>query len=844
MTWIRIKKVWKSIKILLNVTFGLGLLFLFFVGYFYFHLRVGLPRSGEGALIPDLKLPVIIAQDRLGIPSVESEDWGDLYRGQGWVVARDRFFQMDLLRRRSSGRLAEIFGSAALEVDRLHRQLGFQQLAEEAYQKMSPATRMPLESYAQGVNAFLKKGRLPFEFGVLGFQPEPWKPSDSLLVVLAMYEDLDFDFLRASEESQTYLYRKRPRALADFLTPVFGMLDLSILPESSRPLNPKIPPDSVFDMRLEKQMEPTHSLLQKSSMLEPPVYGSNGWVLSGSRTQSGFPIVAGDPHLALSVPNIWYRVQLKSLKAPQLTLRGVALPGFPGIIIGTNGKMAWTFTNVLADTLDLIPLELSEDEKHYAVGSQMEAFEIREETIKVRGADSQIEKVRQTRWGPVLPDRLAEDPTKASVSPKSFVAVQWVALDSENLSRLSSHGLNNATEFNDFLRALKDWGGPVQNILFASKTGETGWRVVGKIPRRVGFDGRVYQTRDSGHDWRGYLPDHQLPRLLNPPSGMIVSANQRSVPAHSKVYRIGSNFASPARAFRIWSLLDQREKWNVDSIRKVQLDTVSLQARWYRDRLAGVLRNPQVIVKQDKDALLWIQKINMLLDLEKDLQAVPESKLYPYIRVFAVKLHEALLDPLWGTVQPEKKKKTQNYRDKTAGRSYMKGLSNYRERWFNTLPVMEKLLREKPPHLLSARYPSYEQAIVESAVAAAQEWVSRPVDFGGVDSPTWGDLNRAHIVHPFSLGQTPPLLGSIINMPDAPLAGDWDSPRVCRPWYGASMRMVIDLEDPASSLFQHAGGQSGHPLSENYADQFEAWVQGLPRAFEIGPTTRVDLLHP
>ncbi len=763
---------------------------LIFAGYLYWLIRSSNPPLGRGASVSGLSHEVRIEQDALGVPTIRGETTQDIYRGQGWVTARDRLFQMDLIRRKLSGRLSEIFGEKLVGVDTFHRKLGLSHVVRKATSAMGKKRRSSFQAYAEGVNAFLREGALPFEIRVLGYQPEPWRVEDSLLVILAMFADLDFQGQYLAERAVTLLYEKRPKPLADFLTSLSGFLDSPVLPEP--PLKPlDIPRAETFDLRKELPSA------EASPAFDPTPAGSNAWALSGKFTQSGAPIVAGDPHLDLFTPNIWYRVRLAG---GPLHVTGVSLPGVPGIVIGSNADVAWSITHPSGDTVDLVRV------------SQTAKRQQRLEEIRIKKRESHRLVVEDTEWGPILRRDGRDD-----------YAVQWVALDDNQLSQMDTTEFLLARNTSEFLGALSRWKGPVSNVVFATREGDIGWTLAGNLPDRRGFDGRTIAPRDASHYWKGYIPFERLPRVINPPSGYIVSANQRMSSNESDVRRTANNLVCPDRAFRIRQLLDgSKGGWSVDDSSRVQLDVFSPTGAFYRDILTAVLT-------RSKNTDPWIKAIGALVQNWDGVVSV-DSPVFSFIRVFRLRILETLVDPLWGVGSLDE--------------SWIGEERLASSQWNYPEPIVKALLDRSPAHLLSRRYASYDEAVIDAALVAAKKLVKNPEE---LQSLRWGKTNRTAIPHPFSL-VLPAFLGRFFNMPNEEVGGTLSTPKAAALLHGrfhsASMRVVVDLSDSRRSVFSQPGGQSGNFQSPNYSDQFAAWLKGTPNPFEPGKVVTVDLLRP
>lgn len=494
-----------------------------------------------------LRDEVRIRRDARGIPFIEAANEADLYFAQGYATATDRLWQMDFLRRTARGELAEVLGPDALEVDKLHRVYGFRNVAEQLLERASAQTRVVLESYARGVNAFIEQcgaDALPLEFRVLSYLPREWTAVDSLALGKLFAESLSFtidaDILRA-------LLSDLPRERVAWLLPETSPLDL-VAGDSM----PKFA-GRMFD---ENELAILTTVLKRvrrsrAAMSGDGEVGSNSWVVSGEKSASGKPMLASDPHLAPTSPSIWHIVHLA---AGEMRVVGVAVPGVPGVMIGHNQSIAWGITNLCPDVQDLYFENVDTD------------CEIRREEIAVRNSPEKIVtvEVKLTRHGPIIFEQ-------GSVA----LALRWTALDADVIDLDTFLALGRARNWQDFVTALSGYSGPPQNFTYADTAGHIGYYSAGRIPVRKTGDGSVpYDgTTDEG-EWIGCVPFGELPHVLDPPSGFIVQANQRLVD-HDYPHHLTHNWRVPYRARRIHDLLQAKLTLNVDDFLRIQADTYS-----------------------------------------------------------------------------------------------------------------------------------------------------------------------------------------------------------------------------------------------------------------------------
>ncbi len=573
---------------------------------------VAAAASGGTMTLAGLRAPVTVRRDERGIPHIEARHEADLYFAQGYATAADRLWQMDLLRRTARGELAEIFGAPALDEDKRHRLYGFAALSETLAAKTSVMTRAALEAYAAGVNAYIETrdgsdGRkLPLEFQILQYKPRPWRPADSLVIGKIFAETLSTtwqtDLMRAaladlpSERRAELLPETSPldvlvvgsdRATApasDGQQPKTGgkkskaadKPKLSATPLfSSRPSSSAstalLPADEADRSALFAQAAQATEAMQRSlsrvGLYVPDRAASNNWVVSGKRTQTGKPLLANDPHLPASAPSIWHLVDLH---APGIHVAGVTAPGAPGVVIGHNERIAWGVTNLGPDVQDLYREQFT-DARTYQTSIGARQAEVRREEIKVRKSffDAATEMVNfdvtVTRHGPIILERGG-----------ARYALRWTALDPDMIEFEAFYKLNRARDWKEFQAALSQYRGPTQNFVYADRKGHIGYYGAGMIPVRQTGDGSLpYDGAFDEGEWTGFIPFNALPHNYDPPSGVIVTANQRIVGADYPQH-LTHEWASPYRARRIYDLLQATPKLSVDDFRRIQADVYSL----------------------------------------------------------------------------------------------------------------------------------------------------------------------------------------------------------------------------------------------------------------------------
>ncbi len=757
----------------------------------WIELRASLPHVEGERAVTGLAGPVTVERDRLGVPTIRGGSRGDVAFATGFVHAQDRYFQMDLMRRSAAGELAEIFGSAALHADRQMRLHRWRAHAHALTARLPPEQQSLLAAYAAGVNSGLADLRgKPFEYHLLGVQPAPWKAEDSVLVLLSMFFLLEDD--QGQHESTVSLMQEHlPPDLFAFLTAYGTEWDAPMSGSSLGP--PGIPPAQAFDSR----RIPPQALTAADAPRRPPAGGSNAWAVAGSHTADGRALVACDMHLPLAVPNVWYRASLvwppEDPGAPEHRITGLMLPGLPLLVVGSNGRIAWGFTSGRVDVSDVVLLTVQGDS--YLAPGGPRRFDRFTEIVRVKGAPAETVPVAWTMWGP----RIDKDDRGRER------AVAWVA-DHQDAIDLDLAGLETAGGVEEALAVAQRSGIPALNFVVGDAAGHIGWTVTGRIPRRVGFDGRAPTSWSDGtRRWDGWLPPAEVPRLVDPPGGLVWSANNRAV-GGAEMEKLGDgNYILGARAGQIQSDLAALNRARPLDMLHIQRDDRALfLARWRRLLLdllspAAVAGHP---LRREARALVesW------------GGHAAVDSVGYRLVREFRQTVARQVFAAC--VLSCRKARPDFDYVDSF-------------DQWEGPLWL---LLSQRPAHFLDPRFQGWD----EELLAALDEILAHPAREGvPLARWTWGRHNTAAIEHP--LGGAIPLLGAWLNMPREELPGDDNMPLVQEPDYGASERMAVAPGAESEGLLHMPGGQSGNPISPHYRDAHAAWAQGDPTPFLPGP---------
>ena len=738
-------------------------------------------RPPEKLLIPTLEDTVLVVWDDRWVPHIYARNDRDLYRAQGYIQAYLRLWQMELQTDVAAGRLSRFLGERTLELDRSMRRLGMVYAAERSFAliQQDSLTRTILEAFAEGVNAYittLSYKDLPLEYKLFDYWPEKWTPFKSTLLVKYMAYDLS---VRAPDKYLTRLLGQYGKGVIDTLYPdqaLFGATTILTGPAYEGPpieLPPQ--PKSYFSEAYERDSAAF------SMESDPEWLGSNNWALSGKRTATGYPLLANDPHLTLTLPSIWLEMHLES---PSVSVYGVTLMGAPGVIIGYNQAIAWGVTNVGPDAWDYYHLRYADEKgESFWYNGQKMPLHPRPETLYVRRSWGKVEAIVDTvwysPWGPVVHRRLDRIPRplfgKAREVPID-AAMRWIAYEPSN-EALTFYYLNRAASLQDYKKALSFFGSPAQNFVYADTAGHIAVWARGYYPLRWREQGKfVLDAEVPEHHWRDWLPMEANPHMIDPPEGFVRSANtQPAGPEYP--YYLGWYFALPGRAARIAERLATMQKATVDSMRLLQLDTWGYIPACALPVMLSYLRSKNSRYLDSLQAWDYHYRGHQIAPtlfewwwaaFHRRLWDEVPARLPEWDVSLAVLLASAKADSL---------KKTSPY-----------------QRWID-----------------DSRTPQVEtlQDLLEQSFMEVEERVS-----GSPDSLlVWWRVRGNHLRH---LGRIPGLGGDTLRAD-----GNGQVVNAIGSSAGPSWRMVVDLKPPVQGYGIYPGGQSGNPGSY----QFDAWVK-------------------
>ena len=754
---------------------GLAVLAVVAAGAAYLLLESALPQTEGTIELAGLSAPVSILRDRYGIPRIAARNERDAYFALGHVHAQDRFFQMEFMRRLGAGRLSEVVGSSTLPIDRWMRVLGLYRLAESSLERLSPRVVDSLEAYADGVNAYLDShfGLVSVELAITLTTPEKWRPADSLVWGRLMG-------MRLSANSHAETLRARlsevlPAERIDELWP--GIAGGA--------------PPTISALGRARRFS---SLFRNWPAALAPVAASNVWAVAGSHTESGRPILANDPHLGFRAPGLWY---LARIETPGLTVAGATVPGVPMTVLGHNGSIAWGLTTTDSDTQDLFLERVDPDDPNrYLTPDGSLPFDVRVERIGVRGGGDVTLVVRSTRHGPVISD--VDEEAGGIAEPGHVVALAAAALAKDDMTGEAVWRLNRARSWEDFNAALADFHAPHQNVVYADTAGNIGIVAAGRVPIRPAGDGLYPVPGWTGeHDWTGFIPYAELPRLVNPAGGRIVNANHPVV-GPDYPYRLGHGDTPHYRAARIHALLDSGASRTPAGAGAMQTDSVSLAARELLPEMLRAVR-------------------------ETDPRSGAIARLRGWDGTMDRRRAEPLIFVAWLRALNRRL-----YADETG--------AAFADLWRLRPVFVHRTLERGDFWCDDVATPPRESCREIAGEALDEALFELRARFG--DDPAgwrWGDAHYAHFRHPV-FGRVP-VIDRIadIRVPADGGAftvnrGQHRSARDDAPYasvHGAGYRAVYDLSDLDRSLFIQATGQSGHVNSPHYRDLTPLWRDGV-----------------
>ncbi len=804
-----------GLRIFLWLILVLVLLIAGLIGYAYFMARSALPQLDGSIFAKGLSAPVKVTRDGHGVPAIEAASLEDLFFAQGYVTAQDRLWQMDVMRRFGAGELSEVLGEGTLKIDREQRILGLRAAAQKSLGAASPRDRLYFDAYARGVNAFIEArgNALPIEFHVLKYRPKPWQAEDSIVIANQMVKDLNFYAFGDAFAREKILAKLGPELTADLYVnrswhdrpPTVMREDLSDQP------NQGDSGDKDDDDDDDDDSGPDNAVTQRRGGLEiwtqhapEAVHGSNDWVVSGAHTVTGKPLLSNDMHLGHQMPNLWYEAHLK---CGSVDVAGVTLPGMPYVIVGHNQRIAWGFTNVGPTVADAF-IENFNAQGAYQTPQGWQQPQHREEVIHVKGKPDVSVDVKITRHGPIISELIPGETRQ--------VALRWTLYDGLHMPFFD---VDTAQNWEGFRKAFSQLDAPGQNVVYADVDGNIGYQTTGHIPIRAAGDGSL-PVSDDAHEWISYIPFDKLPRIYNPPSGIIATANGRIAP-DDYPYSISAEWEAPWRTARIYHVLESGRKFATADMLALENDIQSENDLFAAERFVYAVDHaakPSARAKQAADLMRnW------------DGRMIASSTAATIAVRSGQELTRLLLEPRLGAAPGDPKQQETTLSWKTY-------------HWEMRTVWLQNVMLHQPKRWLPEKYPNYDE-LLTAGVEAAVNSSDAPKDLG---SWHWGRVNAVDIEHPI-LGKIPGLLRwTAPGIKDE--SGSGYTVKAVTRHHGPSERFTANLADLDESTLNTVTGQGGNFLSPYYMDQWKAWYEGstftLPftqQAVEASGTHRLVL---
>jgi penicillin G amidase len=780
-----------GLRVLFWFVFIVILLIASAVAYAYLIARSALPQLDGSLQVKGLSASVKVTRDNHGVPAIEAASLEDLFFAQGYITAQDRLWQMDIMRRFAAGELSEILGEDTLKIDREQRILGLRSAAKKSLAMASPRDRSYFEAYARGVNAYIgaHANRLPLEFRILKYRPNLWQPEDSIVIANQMVKDLNFYTFGDAMAREKILAKLGPELTSDlYVNRSWHDRPPTVMREDINDQEKQGDSDDDDD---EDDDGPDNSVTQHKGTTEiwaqhapEAVNGSNDWVVSGTHTVTGKPLLSNDMHLGHQMPNLWYEAHLKS---GNLDVAGVTLPGMPYVIVGHNQRIAWGFTNVGPTVADAF-IENFNAQGAYQTPQGWQQPEHREEQIHIKGKPDVTLDVKITRHGPIVTDLIPGETRQ--------VALRWTLYDGLHMPFFD---VDSAQNWEDFGKAFSQLDAPGQNVVYADVEGNIGYHTTGRVPIRASGDGSLpVSGADDAHEWTGYIPFDKLPSIYNPASGVIATANGRITP-DDYPNSISTEWEAPWRTARIYHVLESGRKFAPADMLALENDVHSENDLFAAERFVYAVDHaskPSARARQAADLMRsWDGR--MLASSTAATIAVRSAR----------ELTRLLLESKLGTAP----KDTQQQETMLNWKTYS---------WEMRTVWLQNVMLHQPKRWLPEKYPSYDE-LLTAAVEAAVSAPEAPKDLAQWH---WGSVNAVDIEHP--------VLGKI------PLLQRWTAPglqeqsgsgytvKAVTRSHGPSERFTANLADLDQSTLNTVTGQGGNFLSPYYMDQWKAWYEG------------------
>lgn len=777
------------IKSLFGILFSVIVLLIILIFGSIYMLSKSLPDYSGDIILENLNNEVEIYRDSNGVAFINSANEADAYFALGYVHAQERLFQMDINRRAGEGRLSEILGSKTLFFDKMFKTIGLKRLAEENFKKYDEHTKSILTAYSNGINEFINKSHNKFtlEFDILNYKPYEWKPEHSIILTKLMAWELNISWW--SDIALSHLIQKLGVEKVKDILPDFDENAPTIIPNNLNNYS-SIPIDLIeTDREFRKLMGAVGTHI-----------GSNNWVVNGERSQSGKPIIANDPHLGFTSPGKWF---VASIKSPNIQIDGFTIPGIPGVVIGKNEKISWVLTNVMADDADFYIEKLDSNKNNYYFNNTWLPLEIISDTILIKDSANVIFEIRKTHRGPIISDiHTFNKFFPNNEQQKADLSMKWTALDFSN-ELDAFYKINHANNWNEFNIALELFHSPGQNFVYADTEGNIGYSAGVKLPiRKTNSPSFVSDGTNDKNDWIGYVSPNENPRLFNPQSGYIASANNKTIEDYP--YHISNLWEPKSRINRITELLESKEKHSVNDFKNYQMDFYSQFAKDLVPFIIKAFEGYKINNENIKISLNILRQWNFNLEASSQVPSI-YAAFFQYLlkNLFQDEMGESLL-------------KEYVFLANIPYRVVPKLLRENKSDWFDNISTDEVESRDE---------------IIRSSFVSAIEYLKN--EFGDeIENWQWGNIHKVSFNHFFHGNSS--ILDKILDIGPFGIGGDGTTIfnteyYLTSPYenkLGPSMRFIFDFSTPDKFEFILPTGQSGHFFSDNYDNMTNFWLEG------------------
>ncbi len=792
------------------------------IWWLYWTAHSAVPQVDGNITVPGISSKIRVIRDAHGVPTIEAATLEDLFFAQGYVTAQDRLWQMDVMRRAAAGELSEIIGEATVKLDREQRILGIRQAAEHAEKQIPARDRPYFDAYVRGINAFLEshRDRLSLEFRLMKYTPRPWTVTDSLLIGARMVQDLNHYSNPPALTREKILAKLGP----DLTTDLYVNSSWRDRPPTETRKIDADPATNDGDEDDDEEVEPeggnsrltathipaTPNAAPPSSSLSSPLDffsheeadsfrpGSNNWVVSGQHTVTGKPLLSNDMHLDHQMPNLWFEAHLKS---GNFDVAGVTLPGVPFVIVGHNQRIGWGFTNV-GPTVEDDFIEDFNPQGQYKTPAGWVEPQHRQETIHVKGKPDVTLDVLTTRHGPIITELLPGETRK--------IALRWTLQDGEGLVFFD---VNSAQNWDEFRKAFSNFIAPGQNVMYADIDGHIGYQTTGLVPIRAAGDGSLpVGGSDDAHEWKGWIPFDQLPRVYDPPDGILATANGRITPNGYK-YSISTEWDAPWRTDRIYRVLESGKKFAPADMLALQMDVSSTYDRFCADKFVYAIDHAPNASARAKQAAEILRDWDGRMSMDSAAPTIETKARHELARL--------LLEPKLG----------QESAASPVGPNH--GELNWKSYdWFMSSVWLENVLTKQPSRWLPPNYSDYgslltaaiENVVKQSPSSANNKPKAATSSPADLNQWKWGQYYPVEIDH-LVLGQLP-IIGRFTGPGLHPLSGSNLTVKAVGREFGPSERLTWNFANFDESTLNLVTGESGIFLSPYYMDQWPAWYKG------------------